>query len=138
MSVSWIARPGLQAASVVQQEVIVLSLDLNGGGVQSSGYAGYIESIHDCRSRVISSRPYKNPGRPTHRRDALSGAYHGEPAPIPYSLYPSVPERRYRDPLRDAQGIPGSEISFESHADDRSCAGSVAPHRFYLNVAMRP
>ena len=124
-------EPGLQAASVVQEEAIVVSLDLQGGGVQSAGYAGHIESIHDRRSRGISSRPYKNPGCPTHRRDAPSGAYHGEPAPIRYSLYPSVPERRYQDPLRDAEGIPGSKVSLESHADDRSCAGSVVLQRFY-------
>ena len=40
-------EPGLQAPSVVQQEAIVVSLDLQGGGVQSAGYAGYIKSIHD-------------------------------------------------------------------------------------------
>ena len=66
-------EPELQAASVVQKEAIVVSLDLQGGGVQSAGYAGYIESINDRRPRGISSRPYKNPGRPTHRRDVLSG-----------------------------------------------------------------
>ena len=131
-------EPGLQAALVVQQEVIVVSLDLQGGAVQSAGYAGYIESIHDRRSLGISSRPYKNPGRSTHRLNVLLGAYHGEPGPIRYSLYPSVPERRYRDWLREAGGIPGSKVSFKSHANPRSCAGSVVPHRFYLNVAGGP
>ena len=86
-------EPGLQAALVVQQEAIVESLDLQGGGVQSAGYAGYIESIHNRLSLRISSRPYKNPGRPTHRLDVPLGAYYREPGPIRYSLYPSVPER---------------------------------------------
>ena len=131
-------KSGLQAALVVQQEAIVVSLDLQGGGVQSAGYAGSIESIHDRRSLGISSRPYPNPGRPTHRLNVLLGAYHGEPGPIRYLLYPSVPERRYRDWLRDAEGIPGSKVSFKSHADARSCAGSVVPHRFYLNIARGP
>ena len=38
-------EPGLQAALVVQQEVIVVSLDLQGGGVQSAGYAGYMNQF---------------------------------------------------------------------------------------------
>ena len=86
---------GLQAALVVQQEVIVVSQDLQGGGVQSAGYAGYIESIHDRRSLGISLRPYKNLGRPTHGLDILLGAYHGELGLIRYSLYPSDPEYWY-------------------------------------------
>ena len=128
-------EPGLQAVLVVQEELIVVSLDLQGGGVQSAGYAGYIKSIHDRRSLGISSRPYKNPGRTTHHLDVLLGAYHGEPGPIRYSVYPIVPEHGYRDWLSDAEGIPGSKFSFESHADARSCAGSVVPHWFHLNVA---
>ena len=43
-------QPGLQAASVVEQEAIVVSLDHQGGGVKSAGYASYIESIKDRRS----------------------------------------------------------------------------------------
>ena len=113
-------EPGLQAALVVQREAIVVSLDLQGGGVQSTGYAGYIESIHDTPSLGISSEPYKNPGRPTHRLVVLLGGYLTEPGAIWESLYSSVPKCRYRDWLRDAEGIPGSKVSFESHAEAHS------------------
>ena len=128
-------EPGLQAALVVQQKAIVLSLDVQGGGVPSAGYAGYIDTIHDRRSGGVSSRPYENPGLPTHRCDVLSGAYHEELAPIRCSLFPSVAERRYRDPLCETKRMLGSKGLFESHADDCSCAGTVAPHLFYLNVS---
>jgi len=86
---------GLQAALVVPQEAIVVSLDLQGTGTQSAGYAGYIKSIPDRRWREISPRPYKHPRRPTHRRGGLSGSYHVELAPIRYTFDPSVPKIRY-------------------------------------------
>ena len=69
----------LQAAFIVQQEVIVVSLDLQEEALQSAGYAGYIESIHYRGSVGISSRFYKNPGRPTHGLNLLLGVYHGDP-----------------------------------------------------------